>query len=194
MIEYHEGHLVNSRTQEKVSIAELVQRSGEPIQGRNFEPEAGMSPVTSFVAQVAEVEIDLDTGQVIVRKITAVHDVSEILNPVGFHGQIEGGMIQALGGAVMEDLTVDEGGRISNPSLADYKIPTQRDLPEIETVLVQAPSGWGEYQVKAVGEHSNITTAPAIANAIYDAIRLRVDSIPIHPEIVQKGIKSGNSK
>ena len=194
LIEYSEGNLVNSRTQEQVSIGDLVRRSAEPIQGRNFEPEEGLSPVTSFVAQVAEVEVDPDTGQIIVRKITAVHDVSTILNPVGFHGQVEGGMIQALGHAIMEDLNVDEGGRISNPSLADYKIPTQRDLPEIETVLVQAPSGWGEYQVKAVGEHSNITTAPAIANAIYDAIRLRVDSIPIHPEIVQKGIKSGNSK
>ncbi len=192
LVEYEAGDLINTRTQEKVHMKELVQRSGEPILGRNYDPEEGLSPVTSFVAQVAEVEIDPDTGQVKVLKITAAHDVGKILNPVGFHGQVEGGMVQALGHAVMEDLNVDEGGRISNPSLADYKIPTERDLPDLETVLVQAPSGWGEYNVKAVGEHSNITTAPAIANAIFDAVGERVDTVPVHPEVLYGRLKESN--
>jgi CO/xanthine dehydrogenase Mo-binding subunit len=136
-VEYEAGDLINTRTQEKVHMKELVKRSGEPILGRNFDPEEGLSPVTSFVAQVAEVEIDPDTGQVKVLKITAAHDVGKILNPVGFHGQVEGGMVQALGHAVMEDLNVDEGGRISNPSLADYTLPNLRGLvPTLSLNLV----------------------------------------------------------
>ncbi len=170
----------------------FVQRVGDPVRGRNFDPEEGLSPVTSFVAQVAEVEVDPDTGQVKVLKITAAHDVGKILNPVGFQGQVEGGMVQAFGHAVMEDLNVDEGGRVSNPSLADYKIPTERDLPTLETVLVQAPSGWGEYNVKAVGEHSNITTAPAIANAIFDAVGERLDTVPVHPEVLYGRLKQSD--
>jgi len=192
LVEYDSGELINTRTKEKVHMSELVQRSGEPVRGRNFDPEEGLSPVTSFVAQVAEVEVDPDTGQVKVLKITAAHDVGKILNPVGFQGQVEGGMVQAFGHAVMEDLNVDEGGRVSNPSLADYKIPTERDLPTLETVLVQAPSGWGEYNVKAVGEHSNITTAPAIANAIFDAVGERLDTVPVHPEVLYGRLKQGS--
>ncbi len=189
IVEYQEGFLVNARTGARTSMEEIASRRGEPIEGRNHEPEEMMSPWTSFVAQVAEVEVDPDTGEVHVRKITAVHDTARVLNPVGFHGQIEGGLIQGLGGGVMEDIIVDDSGRVANPSLADYKAPTQRDIPELDTILIEAPDGWGEYKVKAVGEHSNITTAPAITNAIADATGVRLDDIPVHPEKLYRAIK-----
>lgn len=190
IVRYQDGALVNERTNESIAMEEIVQRNGEPVSGRNYEPEEMMSPMTSFVAQVAEVEIDPETGQIKVRKITSVHDAGKVINPVGFQGQIDGGLVQALGHAIMEDLTVDEGGRVSNPSLADYKVPTERDLPEVETILVEAPSGWGEYKVKPVGEHSNLTTAPAIANAIYDATGVRMDRVPVHPEVLYQALKN----
>ena len=192
VVEYGNGALVNSRTNESVPMEDIVRRRGEPISGRNKAPEGGppmMSPMTSFVAQVAEVSVDPDTGRVKIEKIVAVHDVGRVLNPIGFHGQVEGGLVQAIGHAMMEDLTVDESGRVSNPSLADYKAPTEPDIPELETILVEAPSGWGNYNIKAVGEHSNITTAAAIANAVYDAIGVRPYEIPIHPEAVLVGLR-----
>ena len=192
VVEYANGALVNSRTDESVPMEDIARRRGEPISGRN-KPPAGdplmMSPMTSFVAQVAEVSVDTDTGNVTVQKVVAVHDVGRVLNPIGFHGQVEGGLVQALGHAMMEDLTVDESGRVSNPSLADYKAPTQPDIPELETILVEAPSGWGNYNIKAVGEHSNITTAAAIANAVYDATGVRPYEIPIHPERLLAGLR-----
>ena len=189
VVSYSGGSLVNDRTGARMSMGEVAARRGEPIEGRNHEPEEMMSPWTSFVAQVAEVEVDPDTGEVRVRKVTAVHDTARVLNPVGFHGQIEGGMVQGLGGGVMEDIIVDDSGRVANPSLADYKAPTERDIPELNTVLLEAPDGWGEYKVKAVGEHSNITTAPAITNAIADATGVRLDGIPVHPERVYRALK-----
>ena len=192
VVEYANGALVNSRTNESIPMEDIVRRSGEPVSGRNKMPEGGplmRSPMTSFVAQVAEVSVDTDTGRVTVEKVTAVHDVGRVLNPIGFHGQVEGGLVQALGHAMMENLTVDESGRIANPSLADYKAPTQPDIPELETILVEAPSGWGNYNIKAVGEHSNITTAAAIANAVYDAVGVRPYEIPIHPEAMLKALK-----
>ena len=189
VVTYQEGYIVNDRTGARVSMGEVASRRGEPIEGRNHVAEEMMSPYTSFVAQVAEVEVEPETGQVHVRKITSVHDTAKVLNPVGFHGQVEGGLIQGFGGGVMEDIIVDEGGRVTNPSLADYKIPTQRDIPEINTVLVEAPEGWGEYKVKAVGEHSNLTTAPAITNAIADATGARLFSIPVHPEQLYRAMK-----
>jgi CO/xanthine dehydrogenase Mo-binding subunit len=183
VVAYQDGFLVNERTDQRVPMEEIVQRAGQPVMGRNRAPEEMTSPMTSFVAQVAEVEVDPETGQVFLRKFTAVHDVGKVLNPIGFHGQVEGGLVQGIGGAIMEDIIVDEGGRVTNPSLADYKAPTMRDIPELNTVLLEAPSGgWGQYSVKAVGEHSNITTAPAITNAIYDATGVRIYEIPVHPE------------
>ena len=191
VVSFRDGMLVNDRTGKSVTMGEIVSRRGEPVEGKNHEPEAMMSPYTSFVAQVAEVEVDPDTGEVRILKITAVHDTAQVLNPVGFHGQIEGGLVQGIGGAVMEDIVVDEGGRVMNPSLADYKVPTARDIPELNTILLEAPSGWGELKVKAVGEHSNITTAPAITNAIYDATKIRLYDIPVHPEKLWKAKNAG---
>ena len=192
VVEYENGALRNTRTGESMPMEDIARRRGEPVTGRNRPPEGAplmMSPMTSFVAQTAEVSVDTDTGRVTVDKIVAVHDVGRVLNPIGFHGQVEGGLVQALGHAMMEDLTVDESGRVTNPSLADYKAPTQPDIPELETILVEGPSGWGNYNIKAVGEHSNITTAAAIANAVYDAVGVRPYEIPIHPEKLLAGLR-----
>jgi len=178
VVEFSEGSLVNRRTDEKITMEEIAGRSGGLVKGNGDLQDMAPNQYTSFVAQVAEVEIDEETGNAQVTRITAVHDTSKIINPIGFHSQLEGGMIGAYGFAVMEDLDVDESGRVSNASFADFKIPTERDIPELTVSLVETSEGRGSYKVKGIGEHSNLATAPAIANAIEDAVGIRIYGLP----------------
>ena len=146
------------------------------------------SEVTSYAAQVAEVEVDRDTGEVTVKKIYTVHDVGNILNPITHQGQIEGGVIQGLGYALMEEL-ISEDGQVSTLSLGDYKIPTMPDIPELDTRLLEPSGGQTPYQTKGIGENSNIAVAGAIANAVYDAVGVRIMDLPITAEKVLKALK-----
>ena len=182
IVEFSEGSLVNQRTQEVISMEEIAERSGGVVEGKGDLQDMTPNKYTSFVAQVAEVQVDIETGNVDIKLITAVHDTSKIINPVGFNSQLEGGMVGAFGYAVMEDLSVDESGRVANPSFADFKIPTERDIPPLKVALVKTSEGRGQYKVKGIGEHSNLATAPAIANAIKDAIDVRLFSLPFTSE------------
>jgi CO/xanthine dehydrogenase Mo-binding subunit len=155
---------------------------GEPIRG---DASVTSTPpgMTSFCAQVAEVEVDPDTGQVTVKKMVTAHDVGTILNPLTHQGQIDGGMIQGLGYALMEELRIEDG-QISTLSLGDYKIPTIHDIPELVTVLLDPGPGLAPYQSKGIGESSNIPVAAAIANAVVDAVGVRITDLPITAEKV----------
>ena len=181
-LSFHDGRVVNNDSGDQISFRDIVEKSGEPLSVRADQTETNPNPYTSFVAQVAEVAVEPETGEIVLSKLTAVHDTGRVLNPVGFHGQIEGGIVQAIGQSVMEDLVVDEGGRVMNPSFADFKIPTVRDVPELNTVLLEQDVGRGDYKIKGVGEHSNITTAPAIANAIAAATGVRFYELPLTAE------------
>ena len=181
-VRYEAGHLVNTRSGARTPMEAIAERAGEPVSGQGSIMDMSPNPYTSFVAQVAEVEVDPETLDPAVTHFTTVHDTSQVINPIGFHGQIEGGIMNALGFALMEELTVDEGGRVTNPSFADFKIPTEPDTPPLTTSLVETPSGRGEYRVKGIGEHSNLTTAPAVANAIADATGIRLYSLPLTSE------------
>ncbi|MCH8280245.1 MAG: xanthine dehydrogenase family protein molybdopterin-binding subunit [Chloroflexi bacterium] len=169
-----------------VPISELAARSvgavGGPIMGE-MTTEAKEPGVTSFCAQVADVEVDPETGQIKVRRIVTAHDVGTIFNPLGHQGQIDGAVIQGLGYALMEELQSEEG-RISTLSLGDVKIPATQDIPELVTVLVEHPEGNGPYQGKAIGENPISPVAPAIANAVYDAVGVRITDLPITAEKV----------
>jgi CO/xanthine dehydrogenase Mo-binding subunit len=146
------------------------------------------SPVTSFCTQIAEVDVDTETGQVRVERIVTSHDVGTIINPLTHQGQIEGGVIQGLGYALMEELGTEEG-RISTLTLGDYKLPTMPDIPKLETVLLESPSGPAPYQSKGIGESSNVPIAGAIANAVYDAVGVRIIDLPITAEKVLRALK-----
>jgi CO/xanthine dehydrogenase Mo-binding subunit len=146
------------------------------------------SEVTSFCAQVAEVEVDPETGQVQVHKIVTAHDVGTVLNSLTHQGQIEGGVIQGLGYALMEEMNTEEG-RISTLSLGEYKIPTIKDVPELVTVLLESSTGPAPYGGKSIGESSNIPVAAAIANAVYDAVGVRIVDLPITAEKVFRALK-----
>jgi CO/xanthine dehydrogenase Mo-binding subunit len=169
-----------------LSVAEVVAQAmagaGSPIRG-TMSVTTTPPHVTAFCAQAAEVEVDPDTGQVTVKKIVTAHDVGTILNPLTHQGQIEGGLVQGLGYALMEELQTAEG-QISTLSLGEYKLPTIKDIPELETVLLEPGSGPGPHQAKGIGESSNTPVAAAIANAVFDAVGVRIMDLPLTAEKV----------
>ncbi|HXH11761.1 MAG TPA: xanthine dehydrogenase family protein molybdopterin-binding subunit [Alphaproteobacteria bacterium] len=144
--------------------------------------------VMYFCAQVAEVEVDRETGQVKVLKVVTAHDVGTVINPLAHQGQIDGGFVTGLGLAVTEEL-VSEDGQILNGHLGEYKLPTMADIPPLETVLVPTGGGEGPYQAKAIGELANNATAAAIANAVADAVGCRLFELPITAERVYEALR-----
>ena len=148
--------------------------------------------ITSFCVQVAEVEVDPETGQVDVKKITTTHDVGTVLNPMAHQGQIDGGTIMGLGYATMEEMLVEDG-RVNTLSMGDYKVPTIRDIPELVTVLLEPTPGPAPFESKGIGESANIPTAGAIANAVYDAIGVPITDLPITAEKVLAAIQAKGS-
>ena len=155
-----------------------------------FEHDAPQpEDVMYFSAQVAEVEVDPETGQVKVLRVVTAHDVGTIINPIAHQGQIDGGFVTGLGLAVTEEL-VTEGGQVLNGNLGDYKLPTIADIPSLETVLVQTGGGEGPYQAKSIGELANNATAAAIANAVADAAGVQLFELPITAERVYAALIS----
>ncbi|MCH8181908.1 MAG: molybdopterin-dependent oxidoreductase [Proteobacteria bacterium] len=136
-----------------------------------------------FAAQMAEVEVDMELGLVRVRRVVAAHDVGRAINPTQVEGQIQGGIAQGLGFALMEEFIP---GRTEN--LHDYLIPTIGDMPEIEVILVEDPEPTGPWGAKGVGEHALIPTAPAIFGAIYAATGARMTRAPAMPDRVRAAI------
>jgi xanthine dehydrogenase molybdenum-binding subunit len=135
----------------------------------------------SFAAQAAEVEVNTLTGEVRVVQIIVANDIGKALNPLGLQGQVEGGVIMGLGNALTEHFIVEEG-RVITDRLARYRMPSIVHTPEIVSILVEHPTAEGPYGAKGVGELSSIPTTPAITNAIYNAVGIRVDRLPVDQE------------
>ena len=148
--------------------------------------------ITYFGAQVAEVYVDSETGQVEVLKLTTAHDVGTIINPMAHQGQIEGGVVTGFGLGVTEEFVTD-AGQVVNGNMADYKLPTIADIPPLETVLIQTGGGTGPYEAKAIGELANNATAAAIANAVADAVDCRIFELPITADRVYEKLRSKRS-
>ena len=149
----------------------------------DFEKGYGnISSTYAYGAQGAEVEVDTDTGEVTILKIAAVHDVGRVLNPLALKGQMYGALAQGVGYALYENVA-SEGGRILNPSFMDYKIPTVGEMGfPIDLEFVETDDATGPFGAKGVGEPGLVPTAPAISNAIYDAVGVRIRHLPITPE------------
>ena len=139
--------------------------------------------VFGFGAHMAEIEVDVDLGTVRVLKVTAAHDVGRAINPTLIEGQIEGGVAQGLGMALMEEFFPGKG-----ENLHDYLIPSAGDVPPVESILIEDPSSVGPFGAKGIGEQAVIPTAPAILNAIHDAIGVRIRKIPATPDRVRAAI------
>jgi CO/xanthine dehydrogenase Mo-binding subunit len=171
-----------------VSLADAVKSSGAPVTvSVELEvPRKGSS--TSFVAQVAEVEVDPGTGRVKLKKFVTAHDAGTIINPIGHQGQIDGEVIMAIGSGLMEEL-LDDQGKVITTNLGEYKIPNILDIPKFKTVLVKGKNGPGPYEAKGIGEHANVSPPPAIANAVQDACGVRLFEIPLTAERVYQALR-----
>jgi CO/xanthine dehydrogenase Mo-binding subunit len=145
--------------------------------------------VTSFSAQIAEVEVDPETGQVTLRRVVSAHDVGTVINPLTHQGQVEGGVVQGIGQALTERLIVEDGA-VTNANLGDYKLPTMADIPQLETILLETKHGPAPYEGKAIGELTNVPLPAAIANAVYDAVGVRITELPITAEKVYEALQA----
>ena len=137
-----------------------------------------------FAGQFAEVEVDIETGQVTVKKLVMAVDCGVAINPITASGQIKGGMTQALGYAHCEEMAYDDKGRMVNAAFGPYKIYRADEMPEMDVILVQTVEPSGPFGAKAVAEIPKDGVAPAIANAIYNATGARIRDLPITPEKV----------
>jgi 4-hydroxybenzoyl-CoA reductase alpha subunit len=174
---------------------------GKPVIGRGtfgvpdatpLDRETGQGKMPAvfwmYAAQAAEVEVDEETGKVKVLKIVSAHDVGKAINPGAVEQQIEGALGTGIGATMMEEIRFD-GGRTVNPNFVDYKLPTSMDMPEMVPIMVETIHDRGPYGAKGMGEPALAPTAPAIANAIYDAVGVRIKELPITPDKVRKALK-----
>ena len=162
-------------------VREFPEYDRDSLEGYFFVPSLH-DP--TFVAHIAEVEVNVLTGKVRVTRYVAAQDLGRCINPLGAEGQIQGGAVQGIGYALYEEMIHDEAGLTVNPSFGDYKLPTIADVPPIEPIIVEGHYGSGPYGAKGVGEANIVPPAGAIANAVYDAVGVRVRSLPMRPERV----------
>ena len=137
----------------------------------------------SFAAQAAEVEVNTFTGEVTVLRVITANDVGHALNPLGLQAQVEGGVVMGLGNALTEAFIVEDGMVVTD-RLARYRIPSITHTPEIISIVVEHPTAEGPYGAKGAGELVSLPTTPAITNAIYNAVGVRVDRLPVDQELI----------
>jgi CO/xanthine dehydrogenase Mo-binding subunit len=151
-----------------------------PVLGVSHPAFSQQAP--AFCAELARIEVDPDTGEVTIHDFVVVQDVGKAINPLGVEGQMQGGAVQSIGMALTEALTFDDQGRLTNPSLLDYKKLTAADLPNIETIIVEKPAPAGPFGARGVGEPPIVPAPAALANAIHDATGVRLTELPLTPE------------
>lgn len=161
--------------------------------GKHKGAGVGPSPSYSYSAQVAEVSVDTETGQVHVERIVAAHDCGRALNPVTVDGQIIGSVYMGLGQAMQEEMVWDHG-RLMNPSFLEYRIPSTLETPPIESIIVESVDPEGPFGAKEAGEGSLAATIPAVANAIFDAVGVRITTLPLSPEKVLDALREKEKK
>jgi CO/xanthine dehydrogenase Mo-binding subunit len=182
----------------KVARARHFREGGQVIIGEGwYDPptklvdketyKGNISATYSFGAQLAEVEVDTETGQVRVLRLVCANDVGRAINPMAVEGQIEGGAQMGLGYALTEEVIVKDG-RVLNPDFLDYRLFTTADMPELETIIIETDDPQGPFGAKGVGEMGGTPTAAAIANAIYDAVGVRLTTVPMTPERVLEAL------
>jgi CO/xanthine dehydrogenase Mo-binding subunit len=180
----------------------LTYGKGKPIIGRGtftvpdatpLDLETGQGEFPSvfwlYGAQAAEVEVDIKTGKVEVLRVVAAHDLGRVINPLNCLQQVEGALVQGIGFSLMEEMIVREG-KVLNRNFRDYRVPTSLDeIQDVKTIFVEAPHERGPFGAKGVGEPALAPTAPAIGNAVYNAIGVRIKDLPITPEKILKALK-----
>ena len=193
-VEYADGVLQHKSDQElKLTFKQLAARqvgTGGPIVGRAGVNPPGAGP--SIAVHMVDVEVDPETGKVDVVRYTAVQDAGKAIHPSYVEGQIQGGAVQGIGWALNEGYQLNDSGAMLNSSFLDYRMPTSLDLPMIDTVIVEIANPAHPYGLRGVGEVPIVPPMAAISNAIYDAIGVRMNSLPMSPERVLEALWSKN--
>ena len=190
-VEYIDGGVQHASDSELrmsfTEIAAVLLDTGGPVAGRaNINP-VGQSG--SYTANIVDVEVDPDTGKVEILRYTAFQDVGFAIHPSYVEGQIQGGTSQGIGWALNEEYFMSNDGQMLNTSLLDYRMPTTLDLPMIEAVLVEVNNPGHPYGVRGVGEANISPPLGTIANAIEDAVGVRMRELPMNPQAVLKAIQ-----
>ena len=190
-IEYVDGALQHTSDPElRMSfkeIAGMLPDTGGPVVGRaNLNPGGS---VGSYAANIVDVEVDPETGKVDILRLTAFQDAGTAIHPSYVEGQIQGGASQGAGWALTEEYYMSDDGQMLNSSLLDYRMPTSLDLPMIEAVIVEVPNPGHPFGVKGVGEANIVPPLGALANAVYDAVGVRMGQLPMSPAAILKALK-----
>lgn len=179
---------VRAASGQRLSYGALAQKSGLEICGHGFYKNFESGPEAALCVQVAEVEVDEETGQVSLTHFTSAHSTGTVLNPLTHQGQIDGGIVMGMGYALMEGIMMD-GGHVVTTNFGENKIPSIRDIPRLKTVIQEFPVGNGPYGGMSIGEPPVVPTAAAIANAVHDAVGARIFDLPITAEKVLRAIR-----
>ena len=173
-------------------LAAQSYKTGEPITGRGASDHN--EPGGAFATHVVDVEVDPDTGKVEILRFTASQDVGTAIHPSYVEGQMQGGVVQGIGWALNEEYFYDEQGAMANASFLDYRIPTCYDVPMIDTIIVEVPNPGHPYGVRGVGEVPIVPPPAAIANAIYQAVGVRMRHLPMSPpRVLHEILKKRNA-
>lgn len=184
-------HGPDGKTMTFREAARRLPGTGGNIQGHADIVSTNVGKVgESFGAHVADVHVDRETGKVTVLRYTAVQDVGRAIHPAYVEGQIQGGAVQGIGMALHEEYIYSDDGQMLNSSFLDYRMPVSNDLPMIEAVLVEVPNPGHPYGVRGVGEVPIVPPLAAIANAIYDAVGVRINSLPASPRVILDALEA----
>jgi len=154
----------------------------------------GTSPAYSCATQIAEVEIDEETGEVKVIGAWDVHDSGMVINPALLHGQVHGAFYMGIGESIWEQVLFDENGKLLNGNLAEYRLPTALDMPPVVSQIVDTVDPNGPWGVKEVGEGATTPTLGCMSNAIFDAIGVQITSLPMSYEKIWRALKENKEK
>jgi len=172
-----------------MSFAQVVKAKGSPITVKGYYKSTEKAHDASVSAQIAEVHVDPETGQVSLLQMTSAHTTGKVINPLMHQGQIEGGVVFGLGYALTEEVLFD-GGRVTTTNFGEFKIPNIQDIPPLKTAVMETvPHGPGPYNSLAIGEVANTPTAAAVANAVADACGVRIKDLPVTSEKVYDALK-----
>jgi len=181
------GAALHPRMERRLTYGELVKANGGPILVDATFNDNKKIHSASMCVQIAEVEVDPETGRVELKKFTSTHNTGTVLNPLMHQGQIEGASMTGIGYSLMEEVTISDG-KVATTHFGEYKIPTIKDVPVFKGSVTEAPHGAGPYDSMPIGETGNIPTAAAIANAVEDACGVRITSLPITAEKIYQAL------
>ena len=191
---YEDGAVSHKSDPElKMTFKQLAARlngTGGPVVGRGNVNPSGVG--NAFGAHIVDVEVDTDTGKVSILRYTALQDAGKAIHPSYVEGQIQGGVAQGIGWALNEEYCYNGEGQMANPSFLDYRMPTSLDLPMIDTVIVEVANPGHPFGVRGVGEVCIVPPIAAVANAIYNAVGVRMSQLPMSPGQVLEALWQKN--